>query len=111
MNIEMNDRGDPSWSGDIVLLMDTSQGVISVNEGDILPGWHGGPTAAETQVPMVWSYAGSDGADAAHRSDLIEAVIRQHIENLKQQNQDNLRTIDFRQILKEIREQVDANHF
>ena len=70
---EMNDKAT-GRSGDIVLLMNTNRGAVCVVESDILPGWHGAPTKAESEVPMLWHYSGGAGIDADHRSDLLEIV-------------------------------------
>lgn len=110
MNNKGTPVGDPSRSGDIVLMFDTSRGVISVTESDILFGWHAGPTPAESWVPMMWSYPGAVGPDAAHRSDLIEGVIKAKIEAIKQANND-LRTVDFKGIVVDSVKAVKGNRF
>lgn len=106
---EMNDKNNPSRSGDIVLLMDTSNGVIAVNEDDILPGWHGGPTGAESRVPMIWSYKGAIGPDALHRSGLISDVIELNAD--PGDHGGTLRTLHFKQILHDILDNVKRTLF
>jgi hypothetical protein len=39
--------------GDIILIADTEAGYNAVHEGDAYPGWHGGPTKADSEVPLV----------------------------------------------------------
>jgi hypothetical protein len=39
--------------GDIILVPDTRAGYVAVHEGDALPGWHGGPTKADSMTPLA----------------------------------------------------------
>ena len=43
---------------DIILIMNTAGGWNSVHEGEVLPGWHGGPSKADTMVPFALGFAG-----------------------------------------------------
>jgi hypothetical protein len=43
---------------DIIVIMNTAGGWNSVHEGDVLPGWHGGPSKADTMVPFALGFAG-----------------------------------------------------
>jgi hypothetical protein len=38
--------------------MNTAGGWNSVHEGDVLPGWHGGPSKADTMVPFALGFSG-----------------------------------------------------
>ena len=79
----------PRQSGDIVLIMNTAQGVITVTDVDNLPGWHGAPTNAESVVPMFFSAPG----------DLPEGIAK-ILPPPESKNQ--LRTLDFKGILEQI---------
>jgi len=39
--------------GDIIIIPDTQAGYNAVHEGDAYPGWHGGPSKADSRVPLV----------------------------------------------------------
>jgi hypothetical protein len=39
--------------GDIILVPDTKAGYVAVHEGDAFPGWHGGPTKADSMIPLA----------------------------------------------------------
>jgi arylsulfatase A-like enzyme len=66
LNTELNDKGNrpegSSRSGDIILVMDVAHGFLTCIHGDEYPGWHGGPTAAEGRVPLIFSFPGGDGS-------------------------------------------------
>ncbi|HUU69018.1 MAG TPA: hypothetical protein VM186_05810 [Planctomycetota bacterium] len=49
-----------SRTGDIVIIMNGKQGYLGVTEADQLNGWHGGPTRAESNVPLMFSMPGPD---------------------------------------------------
>ncbi|MHC4251024.1 MAG: alkaline phosphatase family protein [Planctomycetota bacterium] len=46
-----------SRTGDIVLIMNVKRGFMCTNDTDtdVEPGWHGGPTVAESEVPLIFS--------------------------------------------------------
>ena len=48
-----------SRSGDIMIFTDGRAGYLTVNDGDEDFGWHGGATAAESEVPMMFNIPGS----------------------------------------------------
>jgi predicted AlkP superfamily pyrophosphatase or phosphodiesterase len=67
---ELNEKsnlpaGSGSRSGDIILVMDCKNGYLTEpDDKEILPGWHGGPTKAESEVPLIFNFAyGSASAD------------------------------------------------
>ena len=49
-----------SRSGDILLIMNVEAGFKTIVREDELNGWHGGPTAAEGQVPLIFNFLGAD---------------------------------------------------
>jgi len=49
-----------SRTGDIVIVMNGKQGYLGVTKQDQLNGWHGGPTIAESEVPLMFSMPGPD---------------------------------------------------
>ena len=56
---EMNDKNPlGSRAGDVIIFMDGRAGYLTVNKGDEDNGWHGGATAAESEVPMWFSMPG-----------------------------------------------------
>lgn len=63
---EMNHKNpNGSRSGDIVLIMDGSKGYLTVNNSqDAHDGWHGGPTVAESHVPMIFAMPGDAFVDS-----------------------------------------------
>ena len=53
-----NPRG--SRTGDIVVILDSREGYLAVNYAEEeYPGWHGGPTVAESNVPMMFAMPGT----------------------------------------------------
>lgn len=51
---EMNDKNiNGSRTGDIIIIMNDQDGYFTVNLGDNMNGWHGGPSKAESEVPMM----------------------------------------------------------
>lgn len=65
---EMNDTNpDGSRSGDIVVFFHSKYGYLTVNEandeGISYPGWHGGPTWAESAVPLMLGMPGGSFVD------------------------------------------------
>ncbi len=61
MNEEVNDfvPGNPTpRSGDIIILSDVENGYLLSHHSGIYPGWHGGPTKWEGEVPMVFGTSG-----------------------------------------------------
>lgn len=66
IDVERRIRGLDDYTGgttatrcpDIILIMNTAGGWNSVHEGDVLPGWHGGPSKADTMVPFALGFAG-----------------------------------------------------
>jgi len=57
---EMNHKNaDGSRTGDIIAILDSRTGYLAVNSTEeIYPGWHGGPTIAESQVPILFAMPG-----------------------------------------------------
>lgn len=58
---ELNERippsGSGSRSGDILIMTDGREGFLTEgNDHEILPGWHGGPTVEETEVPLLFNF-------------------------------------------------------
>jgi hypothetical protein len=47
-----------SRAGDIILLFNMREGYASVQEGDEFPGWHGGPSQAESRTPFFAAFSG-----------------------------------------------------
>lgn len=47
-----------SRSGDIIIVMDGQQGYLTVNQHEPDNGWHGGPTRAESYVPLLVNMPG-----------------------------------------------------
>lgn len=64
---EMNHRNAAgSRTGDIVMVMDGRKGYLALNfERDEFPGWHGGPTASESFVPLIFGMPGEAFVDSA----------------------------------------------
>ena len=58
VNGELNDRVH-GRSGDILLVMDVEAGFLTVYQKDGFPGWHGGPTKAEGEVPLIFNFLGT----------------------------------------------------
>ena len=59
--IEMNHKNpDGSRSGDIVVMLNGTDGYLAINcgEDDEQNGWHGGPTRAESEVPLMYRIPG-----------------------------------------------------
>jgi predicted AlkP superfamily pyrophosphatase or phosphodiesterase len=78
--------------GDIIIIPDTKAGYNAVHEGDAYPGWHGGPSKADSRVPLaIASEALSiDGANQVLR-DVIDASMTSRAG--VHQNQDTTRMI------------------
>lgn len=47
-----------SRTGDIITVMNGEEGFLAINAGDGFNGWHGGPTEAESYVPMMFHMPG-----------------------------------------------------
>ncbi len=62
---EMNHQNATgSRTGDIVVILNSREGYLAVNhDTETYPGWHGGPTLAESQVPMIFAMPGSQFVD------------------------------------------------
>lgn len=84
--------------GDIILAPDTKAGFNAVHDDDAYPGWHGGPSQADSLVPLaIASEALSvEGANPLLRS-LIERSKKAGQSN---QNQDMTRMV--RKLFEEI---------
>jgi len=58
---ELNHKyANGSRTGDIVIVMNGKQGYLGVTKQDQLNGWHGGPTRAESDVPLMFGMPGPD---------------------------------------------------
>lgn len=71
---DLNDK-DPFGSrvGDILLIMDERAGYLAINSGEELAGWHGGPSVAESLVPLMINIPG-DVVDKQFLSEAVDAV-------------------------------------
>jgi hypothetical protein len=59
LNGELNDRSPVgSRTGDIVLVTDSANGFLTVLPVDGYPGWHGGASRAESEVPLIFNMVG-----------------------------------------------------
>jgi hypothetical protein len=47
-----------SRTGDIILIMNAEEGYLACNQEEAFNGWHGGPTVAESQVPLMFGMPG-----------------------------------------------------
>ena len=76
INKELND-GDPagSHSGDIILLTDTRRGSLMVLPGDVYPGWHGGPTRREGEIPFLFAFPGGDLGENPFLENAVDGVL------------------------------------
>jgi hypothetical protein len=57
---------------DIILIMNTGGGWNAVHEGDVLPGWHGGPSQADSLVPFA---LGFNGLELGGRNEILRQTI------------------------------------
>jgi hypothetical protein len=56
---------DGSRSGYVLTIVDGVAGYLTVNNGhEIFPGWHGGPTRSESEVPLFIAMPGRNFVDA-----------------------------------------------
>jgi len=99
---ETNDTRSPSRSGDLVLLMNSTEGAIAVAEADQLPGWHGSPSKTESQVPMMWASPMSRPTGVAG---IEPSDVAQQIQTIMQGREDGyLRTRQFKGLLQQVLE-------
>ena len=74
-----------SRSGDIILLLNVERGFGVSNPGGEWPGWHGGPTIAESRVPFAFAHPEvslvkfENKKEGKNDVDFIEAVLSQVI--------------------------------
>lgn len=61
--------------GDIIMIMNTADGFNSVHEGDAYPGWHGGPSKADSIVPFALTYPGIHLPGNSWLSELPTALV------------------------------------
>lgn len=74
---EMNDKNsNGSRTGDIVFIMNGPEGYQTVNQGDALNGWHGGPEPAESYVVMMLNIPGDVVDKQFIRSAVPNGVLR-----------------------------------
>ena len=86
---ELNDRQD-GRCGDIIIVMDAANGFLTVLNRDGWPGWHGGPTRGESEVPLLFNFLGADKT-------FIEGAV-----NAAKYNHTWLRTYDLTTVVKNI---------
>jgi hypothetical protein len=64
--------GNATRCPDIILIMNTGNGWNAVHEGDVLPGWHGGPSKADSLVPFALGFS---GLELEGRNDLLRQTM------------------------------------
>jgi hypothetical protein len=64
---EMNHKNPTgSRTGDIITIMDGREGYVTVNYAEeAFPGWHGGPTVSESNVPLIFAMPGESFVDGS----------------------------------------------
>ncbi|MHC5056010.1 MAG: alkaline phosphatase family protein [Planctomycetota bacterium] len=71
----LDDGPAGSRAGDIILLFNIREGYNGCNKGDEFPGWHGGPTFAESRVPFWVAFRGLEVEGATFIDDALGEVI------------------------------------
>lgn len=72
---EMNDKnGSGSRTGDIIFIPDGRAGYLAVNEGDSLPGWHGGPEISESHVALMFNIPDGDNGPVVDKTFIFNAL-------------------------------------
>jgi len=84
--------------GDIILVPDTKAGFNAVHEGDAYPGWHGGPSEADSRVPLAIA---SEALSVEGANPLLRTLIeRSKKPGQPNQNQDMTRMV--RKLFEEV---------
>ena len=79
---EMNDKNiNGSRTGDIIIIMNDHAGHLTVNMGDNMNGWHGGPSAAESEVPMMFSIGDPEYPERIDKSFIEKAIPQGRLRN------------------------------
>ena len=83
---EMNHKNATgSRTGDIIVIMNAEDGYMAVNHGgDMLNGWHGGPTEGESYVPMMFNMPGEGIIPAQGKTNpaFVQDSLDEHIAEL-----------------------------
>ena len=77
--------GTGTRCGDIIIIADTAQGYNAVHEGDAYPGWHGGPSTADSQISLA---IGSSALAVPNANVWLRSVAIPTNPNQIQRNQD-----------------------
>ena len=94
---EMNDKNPGgSRTGDIVFFTDGYTGYMSINNGDELNGWHGGPSRSESYIPLFFNIPGNV-VDETFISNAVNAAYRE-----VQPQRNSLRNWDLGRVLVKI---------
>jgi hypothetical protein len=84
--------GNPNGTrcGDIIIIPDTKAGFNAVHEGDAYPGWHGGPSQADSYVPLT---VASEALSVEGANEVLRKIIDFSKQGSVQQNSDTTRVI------------------